>query len=177
MASLGARRFSSSLVPFVLTLVRQKGLDPASLERRYLHLRAATGQGAEVSLAELEGVLEDASKLTKDPLFGLHAALAMPRGSYGLLEFALRSAPTARVAIEQLGRYGAIINPLVRWSVAVDGDEISVSHRPPRKGGVGRQANVFTVARILQIARERSEERRVGKECRRLCRSRWSPYH
>jgi multiple sugar transport system ATP-binding protein len=25
--------------------------------------------------------------------------------------------------------------------------------------------------------RIRSEERRVGKECRRLCRSRWSPYH
>jgi phosphogluconate dehydratase len=25
--------------------------------------------------------------------------------------------------------------------------------------------------------RPRSEERRVGKECRRLCRSRWSPYH
>jgi hypothetical protein len=27
------------------------------------------------------------------------------------------------------------------------------------------------------IADRRSEERRVGKECRRLCRSRWSPYH
>ena len=27
-----------------------------------------------------------------------------------------------------------------------------------------------------QLAR-RSEERRVGKECLRLCRSRWSPYH
>ena len=25
--------------------------------------------------------------------------------------------------------------------------------------------------------RVRSEERRVGKECERLCRSRWSPYH
>ena len=25
--------------------------------------------------------------------------------------------------------------------------------------------------------RERSEERRVGKECRIGCRSRWSPYH
>ena len=24
---------------------------------------------------------------------------------------------------------------------------------------------------------QRSEERRVGKECVRLCRSRWSPYH
>ena len=26
-------------------------------------------------------------------------------------------------------------------------------------------------------ARERSEERRVGKECTATCRSRWSPYH
>jgi predicted nucleic acid-binding protein len=28
-----------------------------------------------------------------------------------------------------------------------------------------------------RIVHTRSEERRVGKECRRLCRSRWSPYH
>ena len=27
------------------------------------------------------------------------------------------------------------------------------------------------------VLAERSEERRVGKECNRLCRSRWSPYH
>ena len=27
------------------------------------------------------------------------------------------------------------------------------------------------------IARLRSEERRVGKECASMCRSRWSPYH
>jgi transcriptional antiterminator RfaH len=29
----------------------------------------------------------------------------------------------------------------------------------------------------LDAIYQRSEERRVGKECRRLCRSRWSPYH
>ena len=28
-----------------------------------------------------------------------------------------------------------------------------------------------------EIARRRSEERRVGKECVLRCRSRWSPYH
>ena len=28
-----------------------------------------------------------------------------------------------------------------------------------------------------QYKKWRSEERRVGKECLRLCRSRWSPYH
>src|SRR6184192_4839206 len=29
----------------------------------------------------------------------------------------------------------------------------------------------------MQIAKGRSEERRVGKECQSTCRSRWSPYH
>jgi CopG family nickel-responsive transcriptional regulator len=29
----------------------------------------------------------------------------------------------------------------------------------------------------VTVLEGRSEERRVGKECRRLCRSRWSPYH
>ena len=27
------------------------------------------------------------------------------------------------------------------------------------------------------IEARRSEERRVGKECNQVCRSRWSPYH
>ena len=30
---------------------------------------------------------------------------------------------------------------------------------------------------VSVVAKNRSEERRVGKECLRLCRSRWSPYH
>ena len=35
------------------------------------------------------------------------------------------------------------------------------------------EAKLGSVVRI----KKRSEERRVGKECLRLCRSRWSPYH
>src|SRR3546814_17137525 len=31
--------------------------------------------------------------------------------------------------------------------------------------------------RALKKSDPRSEERRVGKECVRTCRSRWSPYH
>src|SRR3546814_15044063 len=36
-------------------------------------------------------------------------------------------------------------------------------------GNFSRQSDVIT--------RQRSEERRVGKECVSTCRSRWSPYH
>ena len=36
-----------------------------------------------------------------------------------------------------------------------------------------RMKLIFSDARAF----ERSEERRVGKECASMCRSRWSPYH
>src|SRR3546814_19445506 len=39
-------------------------------------------------------------------------------------------------------------------------------------GGLDRRPHVVAVA-----GNDRSEERRVGKECVSTCRSRWSPYH
>ena len=39
-----------------------------------------------------------------------------------------------------------------------------------------REAFDEAVAAVA-AATARSEERRVGKECPQLCRSRWSPYH
>src|SRR3546814_18233087 len=38
------------------------------------------------------------------------------------------------------------------------------------------QIKIVTDA-LVSMAVERSEERRVGKECVSTCRSRWSPYH
>src|SRR6059036_4218551 len=39
----------------------------------------------------------------------------------------------------------------------------------------GRPVDMGALAGQLRVSRARSEERRVGKECRRLCRSRRSP--
>src|SRR3546814_15286466 len=36
---------------------------------------------------------------------------------------------------------------------------------------------VETAGTAMMLRAERSEERRVGKECVSTCRSRWSPYH
>ena len=53
--------------------------------------------------------------------------------------------------------------------------------RAPHPTGSKDQARVrsFLLERLrsLGFAAARSEERRVGKECCALCRSRWSPYH
>ena len=42
---------------------------------------------------------------------------------------------------------------------------------------VGRGGSGIVDPMAVSWNRGRSEERRVGKECLRLCRSRWSPYH
>src|SRR3546814_21067911 len=50
-----------------------------------------------------------------------------------------------------------------------DGNEVHVPMRVVRNG---HGAEV-----LLTLYRQRSEERRVGKECVSTCRSRWSPYN
>ena len=40
-----------------------------------------------------------------------------------------------------------------------------------------KAAKAYGAKDIAYVHLGRSEERRVGKECLRLCRSRWSPYH
>src|SRR3546814_16688957 len=40
-----------------------------------------------------------------------------------------------------------------------------------------RGAAFAAAVRVVDRVHGRSEERRVGKECVRTCRSRWSPYH
>ena len=47
-----------------------------------------------------------------------------------------------------------------------------------REGQVSRAGGMVQVVCLIRPERlDRSEERRVGKECRIGCRSRWSPYH
>src|SRR3546814_14000027 len=60
------------------------------------------------------------------------------------------------------GRETAIALARDLCGLRVDAVEV-IQHRADRGG------------KIIKI--ERSEERRVGKECVSTCRSRWSPYH
>src|SRR3546814_4273330 len=47
----------------------------------------------------------------------------------------------------------------------------------PRMLGVEAACAALPAFAAAHPARQRSEERRVGKECVSTCRSRWSPYH
>ena len=67
-------------------------------------------------------------------------------------------------------------------------ESVALSHRlligmkhmlPARKGRYEHDQRGLRQMEVRDqpIHELRSEERRVGKECLRLCRSRWSPYH
>ena len=64
------------------------------------------------------------------------------------------------------------INPHVdKW----EEDEIFPAHEVFKKLG---DAGLLGIHKPVEFGgMGRSEERRVGKECTVLCRSRWSPYH
>ena len=46
-----------------------------------------------------------------------------------------------------------------------------------RAARVALEHELYAIAGHVAATLERSEERRVGKECCLVCRSRWSPYH
>ena len=73
-----------------------------------------------------------------------------------------------RLSLPHCGAGGASVASL---ALAVHG-----WNRDHRRGTRDRGVRPSVLGRGRRVS-WRSEERRVGKECLRLCRSRWSPYH
>src|SRR3546814_11067608 len=48
---------------------------------------------------------------------------------------------------------------------------------PSAAGFIFDVSHSYTISIVVSVGVNRSEERRVGKECVSTCRSRWSPYH
>src|SRR3546814_8682556 len=62
------------------------------------------------------------------------------------------------------------------WSSDVCSSDLDIARRMPQVTHRGDEDMRMVLAHAAG-AGERSEERRVGKECVSTCRSRWSPYH
>src|SRR3546814_3957594 len=63
------------------------------------------------------------------------------------------------------------------WSSDVCSSDLFLCFQPQKYPKVSKAARHNFHAHTFLPQSERSEERRVGKECVSTCRSRWSPYH
>src|SRR3546814_13936759 len=95
-----------------------------------------------------------------------------------------RCGPYASVDVDRFDRAGRGL--AIEPAVHDDGVDIpAVCPDERRISGKARRLDVDLADRQVVPAKRaaadgavgRSEERRVGKECVRTCRSRWSPYH
>src|SRR3546814_18921247 len=72
------------------------------------------------------------------------------------------------------------LRPLARIQTALDRLRRSPSERLAAEGPAEVQPLIDAINALADVREadlDRSEERRVGKECVSTCRSRWSPYH
>ena len=76
----------------------------------------------------------------------------------------------ARQYINMMGMAAAVL-----FSSCVKDTLYDTPH--PDYGKIAVTADWSARGEGIDIPATRSEERRVGKECASMCRSRWSPYH
>ena len=153
----------SQLVGPVLARVQQAGGDAAALIARFgLPAGALTLPEVVLPLRALHQLLDAAEAATGDRFLGLHLAAGFPRGAYGVLEFACRTAPTIREALERIVRYIGLLNELVSVSFEEHEGAGVVEQRIARDPlCVGRHGNEFFVATVLLGARSLSGARCV----------------
>ena len=143
--------------------------------------RPAFGKAVQAWKAEVESALS-AAKGNDGGSRGVEADLTLPGRWRGLGV----KHPLSRVVDETVAIFARL-----GFSVA-DGPELETRfnnftalNTPPHHPSQDRTDTFWfnddcllrTQTSPVQIRTMRSEERRVGKECRLLCRSRWSPYH
>lgn len=151
---------SSRLVPLVQAFMRAHDVDPTPLSDAFEvpigESHRADDPGVVLPLSRTREFLAAVAEAMGRPRLGLEVALWAPRGNYGVVEFAARSAPTLRAALERVIRYQRLVNDIAEFSIGqeVDGT-VAVKHRisgdPQCVGTVG---NEYTVAFLWRMSQE-----------------------
>src|SRR5216117_1472719 len=167
---------SSTALPFVLAEIQAAD----AVARAQLGRRAVEGVPAEVEHEHAVSHGENRLHVLLDDEHGYAPAVQRTDGVVHVGDEAGRERGRGLVEEEESRAHG---------ERAGDGEDAllaagEAARGLPPAGREEREARVEIVhgrarlaGRAQRVAAERSEERRVGKECPSLCRSRWSPYH
>jgi succinate dehydrogenase / fumarate reductase flavoprotein subunit len=98
-------------------------------------------------------------------------------GDQDAIEYMCRNAPTAVYELEHMGLpFSRLANGKI-YQRPFGGQSKNYGGEQAIRTCAAADRTGHALLHTLYQRNIRSEERRVGKECRRLCRSRWSPYH
>lgn len=149
-----APQVSARIGVLIIQVAAARGVDAqrlmaaAGYDPRWL-----TDAEARMPLAVEERLWDGAAELTGDPCFGLHAAAAIRPGAFDVLDYAVRTAPDLRTALQRLARYNRLVHDVASFSIEPAGDAVRIEHRFDAHGVQPcRQAAEFTLASLVVVA-------------------------
>jgi AraC-like DNA-binding protein len=146
---------SHQLALFLGQLRATRGEDEP-IRRRFRLVPGAPGElQVPISARQLPRALDAVARLSGDAFFGLHAALAAPRGFYGLLEYIGATTSTVRAGLEVLGEYPALVSETLRLRWLEAGGKLVISvDAEGRAPPPGRHRLECCLALLLRFGRD-----------------------
>jgi AraC-like DNA-binding protein len=148
--------FESRLVPLLLAYAKQKGVAVEPLAEKYKlppeALKPQVGKPTIITpVSVLPALAEEVAAALNDPHVGLSLSAWVPKGSYGVAEFAINASPTLREAYQNLVRFTAILAPQQSFKFEEDGNEGRLHHGiPQRPGAIGSHLAEFTTGVMVK---------------------------
>lgn len=144
-------------LPLFLAALDRRGIEPGSVLAPFgLSPSLADGDEIRVPLDLLAPLGEACARAAKDPAFGLTVALEQDRGTWGLIEFASRTAPDLLTALSLAVEHASLLNDRVELAVTRLDGEVEFVHRMvgTASGGAGRHFDDYTLGTFALLARE-----------------------
>lgn len=108
----------------------------------------------------LENVLwNEGARLASDDAFGLHAAERIVTGAFGVIDYAIRTAPTFRASLERLARYNRLVHDRAVFTLRDAGLVLRVEHGFGGSASApSRHAAEFTLGCIIVVGSDLLEQ-------------------
>jgi AraC-like DNA-binding protein len=138
----------------ILRAAAARGADPAAVAARAGFDRAQLADpDASIPLAQETALWEAAAAATGDGDLGLHAAEAIERGEFDVIDYAVRTASCVREALARLARYNRLVHDLAVFELTDTARGVEIAHRFDAPGlAPSRHASEFTLASVLVVA-------------------------
>jgi AraC-like DNA-binding protein len=141
----------SHMVPIFVRRAHRLGVRVEDLIER--HRIVLEDDNARIACSTFRTFTDALAERGGDARFGFHAALDMPRGAYGLVEYVARNTPTVRALIHQLVRFSRLIND--RLVARFDSETGRLDQRiEGEPTAMGKQGNEFSLAHQLKVVRD-----------------------
>lgn len=140
----------------IVHFAAQRGVDVAALcAVTGFEPAVASDPDARMPLALEQRLWDEAARLAGDDAFGLHASAHIPHGIFGVLDYALRTAPTVRAALERLVRYNRLVHDTAEWSLVALGSTVRIEHAfRTSELAQSRHGAEFTIGSVIAMGSE-----------------------